>query len=256
MAELNESVDAGLAPQGVPALNPGRPADKPGDIAAETEAQQETADGALLRQRKLRLMLRQCDRVVLLDFNLLAMPGWPDNYSVAMARRKRDLWLLAVCLAAVAFLGGLAGSVPAWFAGGGFGVFVVTLLLGVPLVRQIYTDRPSYLDLIVHRRQLLLDARKHVGHLEGVVGLAWQCEQMKEFNPALKSPQFYSLIDLSARHKLSDALTRREHIRLYLVFMLEAEKAYDRLQQAFFEGSQSAIDQGRQNIAAESMVKS
>ena len=29
------------------------------------------------RQRKLRLILRQCDRVLLMDFDLLAMNDWP-----------------------------------------------------------------------------------------------------------------------------------------------------------------------------------
>ena len=39
-------------------------------------------------------------------------------------------------------------------------------------------------------------------------------------------------------------LTRREHVRLYLIYLLEAEKAYERAQAAFFEGNQQAIDRG------------
>ncbi|OEY67109.1 hypothetical protein [Marinobacter sp. X15-166B] len=267
MVERNDKPDARQGPQMGPTLNPGRPADKPAGASAGEEpvtieaqtaaipddladredtpdAVASDADMARLRQRKWRLMMRQCDRVVLLDFQLLAMPEWPDNYALALARKKRDFWLLGACLSAAVFLSGLTGSVPAWLAGGGFGAFAVIVLLGVPLVRTLYTDRPSYLDLLARRRQLLRDARKHIAHLEGEVGLAWQCARMSEFNPALKSPRFRELVELSARHALSGALTRREHVRLYLVFMLEAEKAYDRLQQAFFDANQAAIDQG------------
>jgi len=203
------------------------------------------------RQRKLRLMLRQCDRVLLLDFDLLALPDWPDNYTVAAARRNRDIWLFGALLAAVVFLSGLTGFVPAWIAGGGFGAFVIILLLGVPGIRRLYTSRSSYLDLVIRRKRLLRDARKHVEHLEGKEGLVWQCARMAEFNSTLKATRFSELLALSERRVLARNLTRREHIRLYLIYLLEAEKAYTRAQQAFFEGHQQAIDQGWSSVAAE-----
>jgi len=203
------------------------------------------------RQRKLRLMLRQCDRVVLLDFDLLALPDWPDNYTVAAARRNRDIWLFGALLAAVVFLSGLTGFVPAWIAGGGFGAFVIILLLGVPGIRRLYTSRSSYLDLVIRRKRLLRDARKHVEHLEGKEGLVWQCARMAEFNSTLKATRFSELLALSERRVLARNLTRREHIRLYLIYLLEAEKAYTRAQQAFFEGHQQAIDQGWSSVAVE-----
>ena len=56
---------------------------------------------------------------------------------------------------------------------------------------------------------------------------------------------------LSERRVLARNLTRREHIRLYLIYLLEAEKAYTRAQQAFFEGHQQAIDQGWSSVAVE-----
>lgn len=203
------------------------------------------------RQRKLRLMLHQCDRVLLLDFNLLALSDWPDNYTMAAARRRRDLWLFGALVAAVVFISGLTGFVPAWIAGGGFGAFVIILLLGVPVVRRIYTSRLSYLDLIMLRQRLLRDARKHIEHLEGKDGLIWQCARMAEFNPALKATRFSNLLALSERRVLVRYLTRREHIRLYLMYLLEAEKGYSRAQQAFFDGNHKAIDRGWSSVAAE-----
>lgn len=203
------------------------------------------------RQRKLRLMLRQCDRVLLMDFELLAMNDWPDNFSVAAARRSRDLWVFSALVAAVVFLSGLTGFVPAWVAGGGFGAFVIIVLLGIPVVRRIYTSAPSYLDLLLKRQRLMRDARKHAEHLEGKEGLIWQCARMADYNPALKNTRFSSLLRLSEQKALPRALSRREHVRLYLIYLLEAEKAYSRVQTAFFEGNQEAIDEGWQTAVAQ-----
>lgn len=203
------------------------------------------------RQRRLRLMLRQCDRVLLMDFDLLAMNGWPDNFTLAQARRSRDLWLFSALVAAAVFLSGLSGFVPAWIAGGGFGAFVIILLLGIPAVRRIYSSRPSYLDLVITRQRMLREARQHVAHLEGDDGLIWQCARMAEFNPALKNPRFSRLLGLSESRVLARQLSRREHVRLYLIYLLEAEKAYGRVEKAYFEGHQHAIDQGWDDVAAE-----
>lgn len=203
------------------------------------------------RQRKLRLMLRQCDRVLLMDFELLAMNDWPDNFSVATARRNRDLWVFSALVAAIVFLSGLTGFVPAWVAGGGFGAFVIILLLGIPVVRRIYTSVPSHLDLLLKRQRLMRDARKHAEHLEGKEGLIWQCVRMADYNPALKNTRFSSLLRLSEQKALPGALARREHVRLYLIYLLEAEKAYSRVQAAFFEGNQEAIDEGWEAAVAQ-----
>jgi hypothetical protein len=204
------------------------------------------------RQRKLRLTLRQCDRVMLMDFDILAMSDWPDNYTVAVARRSRDLWLFGSLMAALVFLSGMTGFVPAWVAGSGFGVFVILLLSGLPSVRGLVTRKPSYLDLIIGRRRMLQDARKHIQHLEGADGLVWQCAHMAEFNTSLRAMRFNELLALSERRVLAKNMTRREHVRLYLIYMLEAEKAYSRAEKAFFEGHQAALDNGWESVAASS----
>ena len=257
-----EGVDAGkLSAQTLPAAA-GQEVSARGEDAssdAASGAQDAAGDDSMdieknlaeSRQRKLRLLLRQCDRVLLLDFDLLALPDWPDNYTLSAARRNRDLWLFSALLTMIVFLSGMTGLVPAWIAGGGFGAFVIIVLTGVPTIRRLYTSRPSYMDLIVRRRRLLRDARKHVDHLEGKEGLVWQCARMAEFNPALKAARFSELVALSEHRVLARNMTRREHVRLYLVYLLEAEKAYARAQQAFFEGHQQAIDKGWVSVAME-----
>ncbi|HLT14220.1 MAG TPA: hypothetical protein VK006_09000 [Marinobacter sp.] len=223
------------------------PANENANAESESDIEQALAES---RQRKLRLMLRQCDRVLLMDFDLLSMADWPDNYRLAAARRSRDLWVLSAMIAATIFLSGLTGFVPAWIAGGGFGAFVIILLLGVPFIRRIYTSKPSHLDLVMQRQRMLRDARKHVEHLEGKDGLIWQCARMAEYNPGLRHSRFSDLVQLSEQRVLPRFMTRREHLRLYLIYLLEAEKAYNRVQQAFFEGNQQAIDKGWQGVAA------
>lgn len=200
-------------------------------------------------QRKLRRLLRQCERINLMDFNILSMAGWPDNYTLNAARRRRDSWLLGATLAALVFLSGMTGFVPAWVAGGGFGAFVVILLMGVPAIRRLFSSKSSYLDLVLYRQQLLRDARKHISHLEGDLGLIWQCNELSDYNPTLSAPRFSTLKHLSEQRRLASSLSKREHVRLYLIFMLEAEKAYERMQAAYFDAHQKAIDRGWQSVA-------
>lgn len=220
---------------------------------ASGTASSESKDGERLfaesRQRRYRRLLRQCERVLLMDFNRLAMPDWPDNFVLASARRRRDLWLFSASLTAIIFLSGMTGFVPAWVAGGGFGAFVVIVLSGLPPIRRLYSPRPSYFELIMERQQMLRDARRHIAHLESDAGLIWQCAQMSDFNPTLRATRFSTLLELSERRRIARSLSSRGHIRLYLIYLLEAEKAYDRLQHAYFEGHQHAIDRGWQALA-------
>lgn len=234
---------AGAAEEQVP-----EPAEQ-AEALSEAEAEELERRYAESYQRKLRRLLRQCERVNLMDFNILSLGGWPDSYTLNAARRRRDSWLLSATIAALVFLSGMTGFVPAWIAGGGFGAFVVILLLGLPFIRRLYSSRPSYLELILRRQQLLSDARRHVAHLEGEVGLIWQCNALSEFNPTLASPRFSTLRHLSEQRRLASSLTRREHFRLYLIFMLEAEKAYERMQHVYFEQHQKAIDRGWYSVA-------
>lgn len=236
------------APSPQPA-EPGPTRAETADEAGDGEADEVERIYAESRQRRYRRLLRQCERVNLMDFNVLSLAGWPDNYTLNAARRRRDSWLLSATIAALVFLSGMTGFVPAWIAGGGFGAFAVILLMGFPPVRRLYSSKPSYLELILYRQQLLREARRHIARLEGEVGLIWQCKELAEFNSALSAPRFSTLKHLSEQRRLAASLTKREHIRLYLIFMLEAEKAYERMQAAYFEGHQQAIDRGWKSVA-------
>lgn len=255
------------APTGEPLLRQGRQADPvPAVMEALPDHQQDPDDGkesaaaapesaagndkalAESRQRKLRLMLRQCDRVMLMEFEILAMADWPGNYTMTAARRSRDLWLFCSLLAGLVFLSGMTGFVPAWIAGGGFGIFMILLVAGLPAVRGLLTRKPSFLDLLIKRRRMLQDARKHIRHLEGSDGLLWQCARLAEFNATLRDARFSELLALSERRVLATNLKRREHIRLCLIYLLEAEKAYGRAEKAFFAGHQQALDKGWKSV--------
>lgn len=229
---------------------------KPAPAEAENEQSEDEMARATAqtRQRQRRRLIRQCERLLLLDFNMLAMPGWPDSFLLAKARRRRDLWIFSVTVAALVFFSGMTGFVPAWIAGTGFGAAVLIFLAGLPPVRRLYARQPSYLDLVFNRQRLLRQARRHAEELESDTGLAWLCVQMADHNHALRSPRFASLVQLSEQRVLPQALKQRGHMQLYLVFMLEAEKAYERLQQAYFSGHQEAIDRGWATVAAEAKV--
>ncbi|MDG5498741.1 hypothetical protein [Marinobacter sp. BGYM27] len=279
MAEALEADMAGTGTQAKrsPVLQPGRPADPVppappvadanNNAAAKVPVESSTdplqiddqsavtADGGtdhevdekttvMSRQHNNRRLIRQCERVLLLEFNTLAMPDWPDDFAMAAARRRRDLWLFSATLTAIVFLAGVPGLVPAWIAGTGFGALVLVLLAGIPAVRRLFSDKPSHLDLVIQRQRRLKEARSHIQHLEGNEGLAWQCAMMSEHNPALKSQRFNTLIRLSEQRVLARQLRHRKHIRLYLIYMLEAEKAYERLQNAYFQGHQLSVDKG------------
>ncbi|MGP4844319.1 hypothetical protein ACTXGQ_09330 [Marinobacter sp. 1Y8] len=275
MAEAMEADMAGSDTQvkRAPVLQPGRPADpvpqavpvantddkaaaapsteqpRPDDQTdvvdgVSTEGESDDKIAVMSRQHNSRRLIRQCERVLLLEFNTLAMPDWPDDFAMASARRRRDLWLFSATITAIVFLAGIPGLVPAWIAGTGFGALVLVLLAGIPTVRRLFSDKPSHLDLVIQRQRRLKEARSHIQHLEGSEGLAWQCAMMSEHNPALKSQRFNTLVRLSEQRVLTRQLRHRKHIRLYLIYMLEAEKAYERLQNAYFQGHQLSVDKG------------
>jgi len=236
--------DKAVAVAGQGSQNTTQPSDA---MAADAEDSRDASPGsnrdkAASRQRQLRLMMRQCDRVLLADYGLLAMERWPDNARISAARWRRDLWLLAVGIAAVLFVSGVFGVLPAWLGGTGFGAFVTTLLLALPPVRRVFSSRPSHRELMQQRRQMLRDARRHVAHLEGSDGLVWQCERMAAFNPALASHSFSRLREASEKHTLVRQLTERKYVRLYLFYLVEADKAYQRLQQVFLDSRQQELE--------------
>jgi hypothetical protein len=66
---------------------------------------------------------------------------------------------------------------------------------------------------------------------------------MARFNPALASHSFSQLRKASKKHTLVQQLTERKYVRLYLFYLVEADKAYQKLQQVFLDNRQKGLEQ-------------
>lgn len=200
-----------------------------------------------MHQRKRKQLLSECARLQVFDFQILAMPRWPENFALTQARRSRDQWVFAMSVMAVVFLGGVANLIPAWLAGPAFGAFILIGSLAVPAIRRWATSRASYGELIAERRQLLRAARKHIAHLEGSSGLAWLCQPLADYHPTLRQSRFQSLFNLSRTGNLASYIRSRAHVRLYLMFLLEAEKAYGLMESRYLE-MQLRADEEKESV--------
>ncbi|WP_077531572.1 hypothetical protein [Vreelandella utahensis] len=240
--EWNQSVDAGI-PWGEGDGDTASGEEASPDAATE-EALQAAREASRNRQQRRRRLLHDCERLLLLDFDTLAMPGWPDHHQLNLARRRRDSWLLLVSVLAAVVLAGMGNLVPALIGGVAFGGLALVALWGLPGVRHVFTHHPSYMELLLKRRRLLHRARKHVEHLEGPIGLAAACRPLAEYNPALRRSRYTGLYSLSERGQLVDSIRNRAQAQLYLIFALEAEKAYNRLREEYLRTHEQMLDQG------------
>ena len=219
----------------------------PAEAYVDHPTEPEVTDGPDLQQRqaRLRVLLHNCDRVQLLDFRLLSMPDWPDGLHLAAARRRRDYWLIVLALCAVCFVGGVLGLLPAWIGGVGFGALVVGLGYALPPVQHLLSRQPTLTELTLRRYQLLRQARDHITYLEGEAGLAWQCTGLADYNPSLRQARYQGLRHLSEQRVLPRMLRTRRQIRLYLLFLLDAERAYKRAQADYLAIRQRLLDDGQ-----------
>lgn len=217
-----------------------------GDPSGEPAQQDRESERLAIqaRQRRRRKLLHDCERLLLLDFDTLAMPSWPDHHRVNEARRRRDGWLALLSILSATVLLGLANLVPAVFAGVAFGLLGLAVLWGFPTVRHLFTPELSYAELLLKRRRLLHRARKHVEHLEGPLGLAASCRALSEFNPSLRHNRFTPLYRLSERGILAANIRTRARAQLYLIFALEAEQAYNRLRDAYLKTHEQLLEAG------------
>lgn len=230
----------GMIPDHAPAI--GEPS--PDRSASEAEAigeplAEDPQLSLILLQRQRRQLLKDCARLQVFDFQILSMPGWPENSDIVRAGRRRDQWVFVISVLAVIFLGGMLGLVPAWLAGPAFGGLLLAAAMAVPAVRQLISSRASYGDLMAERRRLLRAARKHIAYLEGDRGLAWQCQPLTEYSAAMRQARFQGLYNLSRTGNLARYIRSRGHVRLYLMFVLEAEKAYEVMQARYLEAQEA-----------------
>lgn len=183
--------------------------------------------------RKLRLM-KECEGVLLVNYDWLDMPEYPSNDLLAVARKTREYTiLLNTCLGIICILA-FSGVTPAWVGGSALGLLFISFCVSFTSLRKILIKEPSYREIMKERQAHEFKALGHIRLLEGKSGLAWKLENLAPYNSALKKELFQSIVVYSRAQKLLKILRRKEHIRLYLIYLLEAEKAFKRLKEDYF----------------------
>ena len=187
-------------------------------------------------------ILASCERVNLVNLQVLSMEGYPDNWSIDSARKTRDLLIMGSSIALGVFIIGLGGLLPAVISGIALGLCAMLMFLAFSPIQSAFTNKPSLTALMSRRQKITRAARGHVVFLEGNGGLAWRCEALGKYNSHLYNQQFSVLLQYSKAGKLAFALQSPRHFRLYLMFMIEAQKAYKKLQTIYLSEGFSLAD--------------
>jgi hypothetical protein len=197
-----------------------------------------------LQQHRKKILLAGCEPVTSLNYDSLAMDDYPDNALVSAARRDRDTWLLVCAVFSSVFFFGILGFFSPWVAGVGCGLAFVSAVFAFSPVRRFFFARPHLHALLSLRKQIEFKALNHVQHLEGGDGLAWRCAKMLKYNTNLGKKLFTGLYHYSQKRELLQVVRTKKHIRLYLLLMIESQKAYKRLEKDYLESHFSHLDQG------------
>lgn len=200
--------------------------------AAEKKQEQ---DELKLQQHRKKILLAGCEPVMSFNYDFLAMDDYPENSLVALARRDRDYWLVVCIVFASVFFFGLLGFVSAGVSGIAFGLSFLSAIFAFSPLRRHFFSRPPLRELLEKRKQIEFRALTHIRLLEGEDGLAWRCQKLHKYNSNLAKKIFSGLYRFSKEHQLLNVLRERRHIRLYLLLMIEAQKAYKRLEQDYLE---------------------
>ena len=78
-------------------------------------------------------------------------------------------------------------------------------------------------------------ALNHIKLLEGKDGLAWCCVELAEYNRVLVRSYFSVREAIQIRPTYKTHQITGTYIRLYLLLLLEADKAYQKLKADYFE---------------------
>jgi len=175
-------------------------------------------------------LLASCERVNLLSMPSLTLDDYPNNWEFDQAKKMRDIFLMGGSVSLGAFIVALTGIVHPVIAGISFGVFVLCCVLAFTSLQSIVTGRATLYELAAKRNLLVSQARSHVQFLEGVSGLAWRCSALGRYNRHLYNNQFNVLIQYSKANQLHRVLSSPRHFRLYAQFVVEAQRAYKKLQ--------------------------
>lgn len=208
-----------------------------------------------LQQHRKKKLLAGCEPVMGLNYDFLAMDDYPENSLVAAAKRDRDYWILLSSIFGSAFFLGLLELVPAWVAGMGSGLFFMSLVFAFTSVRRHFFIRPPLKELLKIRKTLEFRALQHIAFLEGKDGLAWRCAKMAKYNTNLQRKLFDGLFRYSNEGHLFNVIKNRRHIRLYLLLMIESQKAYKRVQKDYLEHHFKNLDQGWDDSVSDAEAK-
>ena len=214
------------APQHGPSGGAGRAEARP-----DPEALRKEREALEQKRRELLRLVALRDALDVVNDELLAMRDYPDTANLLIAKRKRDLWLLAMLMGLAVFLIGWMGFAPAWIAGTGFAVMVASGLTWVPPVRRLFSKAPTYEELRATRRLLEYRALAHLKLLEGGEPLVWKLQALAPWNPRLEHPRYARLVSLSHKRLLLRAVESAAAFRLYLEYIIEARRAMQRVEE-------------------------
>ncbi len=212
------------------------------------------------QQRTRKKLLADCQTLLNVNYEWLELDDYPDNRAVSLAKRTRDYWLFSCVVLLVFFLAGVLELVPAWLGGSAFGLLFITYCFSIKGFRRFFFKDPTLSELLKIRKQLEFRALNHIKLLEGQDGLAWRCRKLVKYNSNLGRRIFRGVMDVSAKKRLFGVIREKKHIRLYLQLMLEAEKAYKRLQSEFlkhhFKNLENGVDDmlSKQPLASDQVV--
>ncbi len=197
-----------------------------------------------LAQHRRKRLLASCEPITSLNYDLLAMDNYPENTLLAQARQDRDLWLFVCSVLGLVFLLGLMGLINGWIAGSALGLSILAAIFAFSPLRTVFFERPTLGQLLQQRKELEFRALAHIRFLESHGGLMWRCREMASYNPNLGRKLFAGLVNFSANGTLIDMLRSRQHIRLYLLYGIEAQKAYQKLEKTYLENHFRNLEQG------------
>ncbi len=208
---------------------------------AEKKSEQ---DELKLQQHRKKILLAGCEPVMGFNYDFLAMDDYPENALVAAARRDRDYWLAICGVLTSVFVFGLMGFVPAGIAGVSCGLTFISAIFAFSSFRRHFFSRPHLHVLLAKRKEIEFRALSHIRLLEGTDGLAWRCEKLKKYNSNLGQKIFHGIYRFSKEKQLLKVIRQKKHIRLYLMLMIEAQKAYKKLEKDYLENHFKHLEAG------------
>lgn len=209
--------------------------------AAEKKLEQ---DEIKLQQHRKKILLAGCEPVMSFNYDFLAMDDYPENSLVAAAKRDRDYWLVVCSVFGSIFFFGLLGFVSPGIAGVSCGLGFLSAIFAFSPFRRHFFSRPALHVLLAKRKKIEFRALNHVQYLEGKDGLAWRCEKLQKYNSNLSKKIFSGLYHYSKNNQLLNIVRQKKHIRLYLMLMIESQKAYKRLEKDYLENHFNNLESG------------